>query len=89
MIHNEIDEDTHSALFAASRKFDEVAESAISRIDTVVIRYIITVVLAGRGLKRHQPQGGDSESLQVIQPAQQSLEIPYTVAICIHISGNR
>ena len=89
VIHDEIDEYAHSALFAGPCEFDKVAEGAVSRINAVVIGYIIAIVFAGRGLKRHQPQGRNSKSLQVVQTTHQALEVPYTVTICIQISSNR
>jgi len=49
VIHDEIDEYTHPSLFAGPCKFDKVAEGAVSRIDAVVIGYIIASSLQEEG----------------------------------------
>ena len=73
---------------AAMGEFDEVAERAVARIDAVIVRDIVTVVLAGRRLERHQPDRGDAEPVQIIEPPQQALEIADAVAIGIHIGAD-
>ena len=88
VIDDEIDDDADAALPAAMGEFDEVAERAVARIDAVIVRDVVTVVLAGRRLERHQPDRGDAEALQIIQPAQQALEVADAVAIGVHIGAD-
>ncbi len=69
-------------------EFDKVAQAAVARIDAIIVRDVVAVVLAGRRLERHQPDRGDAEALQIIQPAQQPLEITDAVAIGVHIGAD-
>ncbi len=85
VVHDKVDDDTDAALLAAVGEFDEVSERAIARIDAVIVRYVVAAVAARRGLERHQPDRGDAEPVEIIQPAQQPLEIADTIAIGIHI----
>src|SRR2546423_6918758 len=89
MIDDEIDDDPDAALLAAMGEFDKIAERAVARIDAVIVRNVVAVVPAGRWLKRHQPDRGDAEPVQIIQPAQQPLEITDAVAVGIHIGADR
>src|SRR5580700_1272519 len=49
----------------------------------------VTVVLAGRGLERHEPDRGDAEALQVVKPPHQAGEVTNPVPVGIHIRGDR
>ena len=71
------------------REFDEIAESAVARVDPVVVRNIVAIVTERGDLKWHQPDGSDAEAMQIIEPAHESLEIPDTVAIGIHVGADR
>ncbi len=88
VVDDEVDDDADAALPAAMGEFDEVAERAVTGIDTVIIRDVVAVVPAGRGLERHQPDRGDAETVQIIQPPQQAFEIADPVAIGIHIGAD-
>ena len=89
VIDDEIDDDANAALLAAMGELDEVAERAVARIDAVIVRDVVAIVLAGRGLKRHQPDRGDAEPVKIIEPAQQALEIADAVAVGVHIGADR
>ena len=89
VIDDEVDDDADAALPAAMGELDEIAERAVARVDAVIVGNIVAVVLAGRGLERHQPDRGDAKAMQIIQPAQQSLEITNAIAIGIHIGADR
>ena len=88
MIDDEVDDDADTALPAAMGEFNKIAERAVARIDAVIIRDVVAVVPAGRRLKRHQPDRGDAEPVQVIQATQQALEIADAVAIGIHVGAD-
>jgi hypothetical protein len=88
VVHDEVDEDAHAALLAAPGEFNKVAEGAVAGVDAVVICYVVSVVAIGRGLKGHEPEGGDAEALQVVEAAQETLEVADAVSVCIHVSGN-
>src|SRR6185437_7804467 len=89
VVHNEIDDDAHSTLFAATGELNKVAERAVAGIDRIIIADVVAIVAAGRALKWHEPQRGDSHTLQVIEPAKKALEVSHSVAVCIHIGGDR
>ena len=88
VVDDEVDDDADAALPAAMGELDKVAERAVARIDAVIVRDVVAVVLAGRRLERHQPDRGDAEALQIIQPAQQALEIADAVAVGVHIGAD-
>ena len=74
VVHDEVDQHAHAALLRAVRELDEIAERAVARIDAVVVGDVVAVVAMRRGLERHQPDGGDAQAMQIIQPARQTLE---------------
>ncbi len=55
----------------------------------VVVRDIVAVILEGGRLKRHQPYGGDTHSLQIVQTAHQTLKVSDSVAVGIYERDNR
>src|SRR3954447_12220690 len=69
-------------------EFDEVAQGTVARIDAVVVRDIVSVVLGGRRMERHQPNRGDAKPVQIVQTAQQAFEIADAVAIGIHVGAD-
>src|ERR1700722_13185115 len=89
VVYDQIDEQTKSALFTTLREFNKVPQGAISGIDAVVISDVVSIVPTRRGLKRHEPYGCDAHSLEIIQTSHQTLEVPNTVTVCIHIGGDR
>ena len=52
VINDEIDDQANAALFAAMREFDEIAESAVARIDVVVVGDVVAIVAKWRRLKK-------------------------------------
>src|SRR6185437_12426501 len=88
VVDDEIDDDTDAALPATMGEFDEIPERAVAWIDTVIIRDVVTIVLAGRRLERHQPERGNAKPLQIVQPPHQTLEIADAVAVGVHIGAD-
>jgi hypothetical protein len=70
MIYDEIDDHADAALFAAVRKFDEIPQRAVARVDAVIVGDVVAVILAGRRLERHQPDGGDAKPVKIVKPPQ-------------------
>src|SRR5690242_19031782 len=89
MVDNKIDDDPNAALLGAVGELDEVAERAVAGIDLVVVGDVIAVIAAGRGLERQQPDRVDAKAVDVIEPAQQALEIANTIAVGVHEGANR
>ena len=71
------------------RELDEIAERAVARINPVVIGNVVSIVAIGRGLKRHQPDRRDPESVQIIQTAHEPLEVTDSISIGIHEGADR
>ncbi|MGY3078449.1 hypothetical protein ACVWZZ_004857 [Bradyrhizobium sp. LM6.10] len=88
VVDHEVDDDADAALLAAMGEFDEIAQRAVTGIDAVIVGDVVAVVAARRGLERHQPDRGDAEPVQIIEPTQQSLEIADAVAVGIHIGAD-
>src|SRR5271166_4172453 len=69
MIHHKVNEHANSALLRSMREFHEIAEGAEGRIDPIVVGNIVTIVLARRRLKWHEPDSRHAEPLQIVEPA--------------------
>jgi hypothetical protein len=89
VVYDQIDEHTQSSLSTAFRELDKVPQRAIPGVDAVVISDIVSIVATGRGLKRHEPNGCHTHALEVVQTPHQTFEVSDTVAVRIHIGGNR
>src|SRR5580704_3985591 len=89
VIDDQIDEHADAALLCSVGELHEVAERAEARIYFVVVRNIVAVIAAGRGLKRHEPDGGNAEPREVVEAPHEPLEVPYAVAVCIHVGRDR
>jgi len=85
VVDDEIDNDADAVLLGGVRELDEVAERTIGRIDVVIIGDVVAVVLAGRGLERHQPDRVDAEAGEVIEPPAQAGKIADAVAVRVHV----
>ena len=84
VIDDQINQDAHAPLLRTVREFDKVAQRPEARIDVVVVGDVITGVAVGRSLERHQPDRGDAQPMQIIEPACQALEVADTVSVRIH-----
>ena len=89
MVDHEIDQHPDAALLGGMGEFDKIAQRAIARIDTVIIGDVVPVVALRRYLKRHQPDRGDPQPVQIIETPHQPGEIADPVAIGIHIGADR
>jgi len=88
VIDHQIHDDAYTSLVRPVRKFDEIAQRAVARIHPVIVRDIISIVAAGRRLKRHQPDRRNPEPVQIVQTAHEPLEIADSVPIGIHKSAD-
>src|SRR5206468_3324998 len=55
---------------------------------TVVVGDVVAVVAVRSGLEGHQPQSGDSEASQVVEPADEPLEVADAIAVGVHERPN-
>jgi hypothetical protein len=84
VIDDQIDQDSHAPLLRTVGEFDEFAQRPKARINVVVIGDVITCIAIGRDLERHEPNRRDTQAMQIIEPACQSLEVADTVSVRIH-----
>src|SRR5207253_3883695 len=89
VVDYEIDRNANAALFGAVSKLDEIPECTVPRIDIVIVGDVVTIVSTRRSLKRHQPNRGHAQSMQIIEAAHQSSEITGPIAISVHVSTDR
>src|SRR5262245_27409501 len=89
VVDNKVDEHPYAALLRAVGEFDKISDRAVARIDAVIIGHVVAVIAMGRDLERHQPDGRDAETVQVVEAAHQSLEIADAVCVGIHVGSNR
>ena len=88
VIDDEVDDDANAALLGLVRELDEIAERAVARVDGVVVGHVVAVVAVRRFLEGHQPDRGDAEPLQVIEPAHEAFEVADAVAVGIHVRAD-
>ena len=89
MVDDQIDDDADAPLLASMRELHKVTKRAVARINAVIIRDIVPIVAKRRRLKRHQPDRGYPDALQIVQPVHQPAEISDPVAIRIHERRDR
>ncbi len=89
MIYNQIDQNTDAALPASVGKLYKVTQRAVPRINAIVIRNIIAIVTQRRRLKWHEPDRGNAQALQVVQPVHETAKVTNAITICIHICVDR
>ena len=53
MVHDEVNEDSDTALFCGMCEINKVTKRAVARVDTVIVRHGVAVVAVRRGLERH------------------------------------
>src|SRR5947199_8217881 len=85
VVDDEVDQDTDAAAVGLTHELDEIAAGAEARINAVVVRNVVAVVAARRGLERRQPDGVDPERLEVVEPPAQPLEVAPAVAVRIEV----
>jgi hypothetical protein len=85
VVDHEVDEHTYATLLRAVGEFDKIADRAVARIDAVIVGHVVAVIAMGGDLERHQPDGRDAETMQVVETAHQTLEVADAVAIGIHV----
>ena len=64
----------------------EVSQRAVVGLDRAVVGHGVAVVLVLAACDRHQPQPRDSQRLQVVEPADQALEVADAVAVAVLVT---
>ena len=89
VIDDQVDDDANAALLRLVSELDEIAERAVARVHRVIVGHIVAVIAVRGFLEGHQPDRGDAEPLQVIEPAHEAFEIADAVAVGIHVACRR
>jgi hypothetical protein len=63
------------------QQLGEITEVAEARVDVVEVRHVVPVVEVRRRVDRVEPQAGDAQPGQVVQPPDQSLDVTDAVAV--------
>jgi hypothetical protein len=83
VVDDQVDDDANPVQARLVAERHEVAEIAEPAIDTIEIRDVVAVVAVRRGIERQQPDAGDAEASEIVQPARQPDEVADTVAVPI------
>jgi hypothetical protein len=81
MIEYQLGDYPHASCMSGAKQVPELAQGVVDGIDTRIIGNIITVIPLRRRIKGEQPECSYSQLLQVIQLANQALEIADAVSI--------
>ena len=83
MVYDQIHDHSDSPLMAAIAECDEIIERTVHRIDRLVIRDIIAIVIARRLIDRGKPDSIHAERCYVIKAADDTFEITNAITIGI------
>src|SRR3712207_4635321 len=75
----------YTTLFRSPDDLDQVAVAAQARVDAVEVGDVVAVVALGGRVEGHQPQAGDAEVGQVVDPLGQALEVTAPVAVPVEV----
>jgi hypothetical protein len=63
---------------------NKIAGRAVTRVNAIVIRDVITIIAIRRGLKREKPDAGDAQSGEVIETSRQPFKVADAITVRIH-----
>ena len=81
VVHHQVEQHPDAPLPRLQHEFREVTEGAEPRMDAVVVGDVVAVVPQRRRVDRVQPDAGDAEPGQVVQPADQPAEVSAAVPV--------
>ena len=85
VVDDQVGDHPHAAVLRRPDHLDEVAVRAQPRVDPVEVGDVVPVVpLAGR-VEGHQPQAGDAEVGQVVDPLREPGEVTDPVGVPVHV----
>ena len=84
VIDYKVHQDGHPALFCLRDQLFHVLHGPEARIDRIIVRDIISLVGQRRLIDRGDPHDVHSQLLQIVQPADDPLQIADAVAIAVH-----
>ena len=81
VVDDEIHEDIHIALLCLGNQLIHIVHRAEARVDIVIIGNIIALIRERRAVDRREPDDVDTELLEIIQFADNALQITDAVAV--------
>ena len=81
MVDDQLDHNLHIALMRRIQERLEIVQRSIRGIHIIIVGDVVAVVAERRRKKGQEPDAGDSEVLQIIQPRYQPREITDAVII--------
>jgi hypothetical protein len=83
MIDDELGEHSQLSPPGLLHEATEIRHRAEIGFDRTVVRNVVAVVTAGRGIERQQPKRGDAEIFQVVKFFGQSCKIADAIVVAI------
>jgi hypothetical protein len=81
VIGDEVDDAVQPAFVGFDRELGEIGHRTQPRVDRAIVGDVVAVVAVGGGLEGHQPEAGDAESREVVEPAGQPAKVADPVAV--------
>jgi hypothetical protein len=81
VVDDEVQYQPYPALSSLQSQLGEVTEATETVVDSVIVGDIIAIVAIGRGMDRVEPQTCDAQPREVVEPADQPLQVAVAVAI--------
>jgi hypothetical protein len=79
VVDHQVDDHADAPVVGLVQQFGEVAEAAEPRVDGVVVGDVVAAVATRRRVDRVEPQAGDAEPVEVVEPADQAPEVTAAV----------
>ena len=83
MVDDQIHDDVHVPLFCFCQQFIKLLHGAKGRVNSIIIRNVITLIHKGRSINRRDPDNIHTQFLQVIQPGKDSFQVTDSVTVGI------
>ena len=83
VVDDQLGDDAQVAALGFLHEAAEIPHRAEGGIDVAVVGDVVAVVAAGARIERQQPQRGDAEVVQVVEPLGQPGEIADAVAVAV------
>lgn len=84
VIDDQIHQYADPAALRVVHELDEVTARSVSRIDAIVVGDVVAVITIRARLEGSEPYRIDAQRLEVIDPADQALEVTAAVPVAVH-----
>ena len=69
--------------WASASSSAEILHRAVAGIDRIVIGDVVAIIPQRRGIKRQQPDRGDAQVGEIVEPLQETAEVADAIAIAV------